>query len=82
MGRGGGRVKAIECEPLKLSAGCRKKRHATRDEADLARQKTHNKNRRRRSRRGRLNVYFCTSCDGWHVGHYRPWETSTGRPKR
>lgn len=60
-------------EPLKIEPRCHKRRYASREEAEFARRGVYRANARNKSRRGLLNVYFCTTCDGWHVGHDRPW---------
>ncbi len=66
------KVKEVACEPLKITPCCRKKSYPSFEEADAARKRTMSKNYRNESRRGHMHAYYCTSCDGWHVGHVKP----------
>lgn len=79
---GNQRKKQVEPEPLRVTVHCPKHRYESREAAEEARRIVNRVNQQRKRGRGRLNVYFCTTCDGWHVGHHRPWLTSDGRRKR
>lgn len=67
------RAAQIECEPLKIIPGCRKVRYETHGAASYVRRVLYKKSRKEKKNGGLLNVYFCTTCDGWHVGHDKPW---------
>ena len=66
---GNRRNKTVECEPLKVAPRCVKHIYATHAQACRARHGLIQFNKRNRSRRGTLEIYFCTSCEGWHIGH-------------
>lgn len=50
--------------------GCGKITYPDRVQAQVALAGHLSKQRQRR--RGRMGMYFCSECDGWHLGHRRP----------
>ena len=70
---GNRRNKTVEAEPLRMTPLCSKKRYAQHADAMRARHALYKVNQRQQRQRGLLDIFFCTSCDGWHIGHHKPW---------
>lgn len=58
---------------------CLKHRYESHESAVFARRKLYRANRRNKSRVGELNVFYCETCEAWHVGHTKGWEKSQHR---
>jgi len=67
------RTKQVEGAPLKIAVACHKVSYPTHAEAYVARIRLYAHNKRERSQRGKLDIFVCTSCNGFHIGHNRPW---------
>lgn len=62
-----------------MSAPCIKHRYSSYDRAVFSRNKLYRVNRRNKSKRGRLRIFYCESCGAWHIGHERAWERAQHR---
>lgn len=62
------RMGKIRPSPFSLYGPCGKRMYKKAREAGKAMQELIDKNAHF-SERGKINIYFCPSCDAWHVGH-------------
>jgi predicted RNA-binding protein with PUA-like domain len=76
------KLKLIEPEPLRLQPRCAKKRYETHQEATAGMHRIRSRNNLKKSQRGFLNVFYCSSCSGFHIGHDKPWEKRKRRAKK
>jgi hypothetical protein len=77
------RIKKVPGTELPFRPQCRKKPHKTHGAALVEMHKLYRKSKKTKKKGGKLNVYFCTTCEAWHVGHEIPeWIRERSRRKR